>query len=65
MAKRPRTITVSPGSEMATTLQEVAVRPVLLDQGGTLFVVELDEPFARPFRMEGAATMVGWSWGWA
>lgn len=56
---------MTPGSEMATILQEVAVRPVLLDQGGTLFVVELDGPFARPFRMEGAATMVRWSWGWA
>lgn len=46
-AKQPRTIKVTPGSELAGILQEAAVRPVLLEQDGTRFVVEADEPFAR------------------
>ena len=46
-AKKPRTIKVTPGSELAVILQEAAVRPVLLEQEGTRFIVEADEPFAR------------------
>jgi hypothetical protein len=43
-AKEPRTIKVAPGSELAKLLQEAAVGPVLLEQDGSLFRVEADEP---------------------
>lgn len=52
-AREPRTIKVTPGSELARILQEAAVHPVLLEQDGARFRVEADEPFAR-YDPEGA-----------